>query len=53
MLSIMVLMSKWFGPDLTCHPIDCGAPEEILNGKRNGDCTTYRCQVRFNKILTE
>jgi len=45
--------ARWFGPDLTCHPIDCGAPEEILNGKRDGDCTTYRCQVRFNKILTE
>ena len=37
--------ARWFGPDLTCHPIDCGAPEEILNGKRTGDCTTYRCQV--------
>ena len=37
--------ARWFGPDLKCHPIDCGAPEEILNGKRAGDCTTYRCQV--------
>ena len=37
--------ARWFGPDLTCHPIDCGPPEEILNGKRTGDCTTYRCQV--------
>ena len=37
--------ARWFGPDLTCHPIDCGRPEEILNGKTNGDCTTYRCQV--------
>ena len=37
--------ARWFGPDLTCHPIDCGRPEEILNGKTKGDCTTYRCQV--------
>ena len=37
--------ARWFGPDLTCHPIDCGPPEDILNGKRDGDCTTYRCQV--------
>ena len=38
---------RWFGPDLQCHPIDCGAPEDILNGKRAGDCTTYRCQVMY------
>ena len=45
--------ARWFGPDLTCHPIDCGPPEEILNGKRTGDCTTYRCQVclLFFKLL--
>ena len=43
--------ARWFGPDLTCHPIDCGAPEEILNGKRDGDCTTYRCQVRSYVIF--
>ena len=40
--------ARWFGPDLECQPIDCGPPEEILNGKRNGDCTTYRCQVSQN-----
>ncbi len=38
--------ARWFGPDLQCHPIDCGAPEDILNGERRGECTTYRCQVR-------
>ncbi len=38
--------ARWFGPDLQCHPIDCGTPEDILNGKRRGECTTYRCQVR-------
>ena len=46
--------ARWFGPDLTCHPIDCGPPEDILNGKRDGDCTTYRCQVstlRENEML--
>ena len=37
--------ARWFGPDLECHPIDCGPPQDILNGKRLGDCTTYRCQV--------
>ena len=37
--------ARWFGPDLTCHPIDCKRPEEILNGKTKGECTTYRCQV--------
>ncbi len=46
--------ARWFGPDLTCHPIDCGLPEEILNGKRAGDCTTYRCQVnRCYPLLTK
>ena len=39
--------ARWFGPDLTCHPIDCKRPEEILNGKTIGECTTYRCQVRY------
>ena len=37
--------ARWFGPDLTCHPIDCGPPEEILNGEKQGERTTYRCQV--------
>ena len=37
--------ARWFGPDLTCHPIDCKRPEDILNGKTIGECTTYRCQV--------
>lgn len=22
----------WFGPDLSCKPIDCGAPHQILHG---------------------
>ncbi len=39
--------ARWFGPDLQCLPIDCGPPEEILNGERVGECTTYRCQVRL------
>lgn len=42
--------ARWFGPDLKCHPIDCGAPEEILNGKRAGDCTTYRCQIKYECV---
>ena len=37
--------ARWFGPDLNCNPIDCGRPEEILNGETKGECTTYRCQV--------
>ena len=45
--------ARWFGPDLKCHPIDCGAPEEILNGKRAGDCTTYRCQVLPMYIMSD
>ena len=39
--------ARWFGPDLNCNPIDCGRPEEILNGETKGECTTYRCQVGY------
>lgn len=42
--------ARWFGPDLECHPIDCGPPELILNGKRKGDCTTYRCQITYECV---
>ena len=40
----------YFVSDLNCQPIDCGRPEEILNGEIIGDCTTYRCQVRQDII---
>ena len=39
--------AMWYGPDLICHPIECGPPEDILNGKRHGDCTTYRCEIHY------
>ena len=26
------LISKRFGPDLTCAPVECGPPEELLHG---------------------
>lgn len=40
--------ARWFGPDLQCLPIDCGEPEDILNGRRDGECTSYRCQVNID-----
>ena len=36
-----------YGPDLTCHPIQCGPPDDIQNGKRTTDCTTFRCQATY------
>ncbi len=41
--------ARWFGPDLQCRPIDCGAPEGILNGVHRAECTTHRCQVRMTE----
>ena len=30
-----------------CHPIECGPPEDIPNGKVSPDCTTFRCQATY------
>ena len=40
--------ATWFGPDLTCLPIDCGPPQDILHGLMAGGCTSYRCQIVYD-----
>ena len=40
--------ATWFGPDLTCLPIDCGPPQDILHGLMTGGCTSYRCQTVYD-----
>merc|ERR1719192_2077422 len=40
--------ATWFGPDLTCAPVECGPPEELLHGRAIPDCTTFRCQVTYS-----
>ena len=34
-IDIMIRWISWnrFGPDLTCAPVECGPPEELLHGK--------------------
>jgi len=40
--------ATWFGPDLHCIPIDCGQPQDILHGLRQGSCTSFRCQITYD-----
>ncbi|XP_021948742.1 sushi, von Willebrand factor type A, EGF and pentraxin domain-containing protein 1 isoform X2 [Folsomia candida] len=48
--------AKWFGPDITCEPKSCGEPQDILNGRREGECVhvgcemTYVCQPGFDLV---
>ena len=31
------------GGQLCCHPLpECGPPEDIIHGKKHGDCTSFR-----------
>ncbi|OQV22151.1 Protein lev-9 [Hypsibius exemplaris] len=40
--------AKWFGPDLRCVPRNCGKPEDIANGYREGDHFAYPHHVKFH-----
>ena len=40
--------ATWFGPDLTCIPIDCGPPQQILHGLKNTGCTSFRSANNIN-----
>jgi len=39
--------ATWYGPDLSCKPIECGPPDQIQNGLTTGSCTAYRCQINY------
>ncbi|XP_012252117.2 protein lev-9-like isoform X1 [Athalia rosae] len=40
--------AAWFGPDISCKPMDCGPPTNIPNGWHAGECYTYDCRVSYH-----
>ncbi|KAK0075726.1 hypothetical protein PV325_006452 [Microctonus aethiopoides] len=40
--------ASWFGPDVTCEPINCGIPTDIPGGWHVGECYTYDCRVSYH-----
>jgi len=39
--------AQWFGPDVTCKPIRCGEPEDIMNGILERKCQTFGCRISY------
>ncbi|XP_050718385.1 uncharacterized protein LOC126999691 isoform X2 [Eriocheir sinensis] len=39
---------QWFGPEIVCHPKECGDPGEILNGFKEDGCFHYDCRVSYH-----
>jgi len=39
--------AQWFGPDVSCKPIRCGEPEDIVNGILERKCQTFGCRISY------
>ncbi|XP_034950831.1 uncharacterized protein Hasp [Chelonus insularis] len=42
--------ASWFGPDITCDPVNCGLPADIAYGWHGGDCYTFNCTVTYHCV---
>ncbi|XP_039298453.1 sushi, von Willebrand factor type A, EGF and pentraxin domain-containing protein 1 isoform X2 [Nilaparvata lugens] len=40
--------ASWFGPDISCEPRSCGAPQDTAQGWHAGECYTYGCRVTYH-----
>ncbi|XP_054274318.1 uncharacterized protein LOC128994090 isoform X3 [Macrosteles quadrilineatus] len=40
--------ASWFGPDISCEPRSCGAPQDTAHGWHAGECYTYGCRVIYH-----
>ncbi|KAK9711611.1 WAP-type (Whey Acidic Protein) 'four-disulfide core' [Popillia japonica] len=40
--------ASWYGPDISCEPRSCGAPQDISHGWHAGECYTYGCRINYH-----
>uniref|UniRef100_A0A1B6MNE1 Sushi, von Willebrand factor type A, EGF and pentraxin domain-containing protein 1 n=3 Tax=Cicadellinae TaxID=33370 RepID=A0A1B6MNE1_9HEMI len=40
--------ASWFGPDISCEPRSCGAPQDTAHGWHAGECYTFGCRVVYH-----
>ncbi|KAH0552797.1 uncharacterized protein LOC123270429 [Cotesia glomerata] len=50
MCFLMEGKASWFGPDITCKPVNCNLPPDIANGWHGGECYTYDCRITYHCV---